>query len=66
MMEKVIKGLSLVYQSVSTSYDAIDPGEYSVKGYLLYKGDYNIIAHEDIIDSYMWARILTLLSFTEM
>lgn len=52
MKEQVMKGLSLVCQSVSASYDAIDPGEYSVKGYLLYKGDYNITAHEDIIDSY--------------
>ena len=52
MKEKVLKGLSLVCQSVSASYDAIDPGEYCVKGYLLYKGDYNITAHEDIIDSY--------------
>ena len=52
MKEKVMKGLSLVCQSVSASYDAIDPGEYRVKGYLLYKGDYNITAHEDIIDSY--------------
>lgn len=52
MKEKVMEGLSMVCQSVSASYDAIDPGEYSVKGYLLYKGDYNITAHEDIIDSY--------------
>ncbi|MBD5522304.1 MAG: methyl-accepting chemotaxis protein [Lachnospiraceae bacterium] len=52
MKEKVMEGLALVCQSVSASYDAIDPGDYSVKGYLLYKGDYNITAHEDIIDSY--------------
>ncbi len=52
MKEKVMQGLSLLCQSVSASYDAIDPGEYSVKGYLLYKGDYNITAHEDILDSY--------------
>ena len=52
MKEKVMEELALVCQSVSASYDAIDPGDYSVKGYLLYKGDYNITAHESIIDSY--------------
>lgn len=52
MKEKVMDGLAFLCQSVSASYDAVDSGDYCVKGYLLYKGDYNITAHEDIIDSY--------------
>lgn len=52
MKEKVIDGLALLCQSVSASFDAVDQGDYCMKGDSLYKGDYNIAEHEEVIDSF--------------
>lgn len=52
MESKTLGGLRLLCQAVSASYDAIDPGDYHMEGDLLYKGDYCITEHDDVIDSY--------------
>lgn len=52
MKEKVIDALALLCQSVSASFDALDPGDYVMKGDSVYKGDYDIAAHEEVIDSF--------------
>ncbi len=52
MKEKVIDALALLCQSVSASFDALDPGDYVMKGDSVYKGDYDIAAYEEVIDSF--------------
>ncbi len=52
MESEALGGLNLLCQSVAASYDAIDPGDYHLEGDLLYKGEYCITEHGDVIDSY--------------
>lgn len=52
MENEALGGLSLLCQSVSASYDAIDSGDYHMEGDLLYKGEYCITEDEAAIDSF--------------
>lgn len=52
MEGEALEGLNLLCQAVSASYDAIDSGDYHLEGDLLYKGEYCITEHGDVIDSY--------------
>lgn len=52
MQSEAIDSLAYLCQSVSASYDAIDPGDYYMDGETLYKGDFSVTGNEDVIDSY--------------
>ncbi|MCM1253047.1 MAG: methyl-accepting chemotaxis protein [Clostridium sp.] len=52
MQDEALAGLSQLCQSVASSYEALDAGDYRMEGDLLYKGDYCISEQEEVIDSY--------------
>ena len=52
MQSEALTSLSYLCQSVSASYDALDPGDYYMEGDKLFKGSYPVTDNEDIIDSY--------------
>ena len=52
MQSEALKSLTYLCQSVSASYDALDPGDYYMDGDQLYKGEFCVSGNEDIIDSY--------------
>ncbi len=53
MQTEVLQGLRGVAISVGAAFDALDPGDYSVQGDELYKGNTDITAGEDLIDSFV-------------
>ena len=53
MQDEAFIGLDMLCQSVTSAYQALDPGDYRMEGDLLYKGDYCITSQEDVIDSFV-------------
>lgn len=48
-----MEGLANLCQSVFAAYEALDPGAYYMEGEALYKGDYCISDHVDVIDGFV-------------
>ncbi len=48
-----MEGLESLCQSVYAAYEAIDPGDYRLDGDTLYKGDYCVSEHEEVIDDFV-------------
>lgn len=53
VQDSTMEGLENLCQSVYAAYEAIDPGDYRLEGDALYKGDYCVSDHEDVIDSFV-------------
>ena len=48
-----MEGLHNLCQSVYAAYESLDPGDYRMEGEALYKGDYCITDHVDVIDRFV-------------
>lgn len=53
VQDTTMEGLGNLCQSVYAAYEAIDPGDYRVDGDILYKGDYCVTEHEEVIDNFV-------------
>ncbi len=53
VQDTTMDGLENLCQSVFAAYDALDPGAYRLEGETLYKGDYWVSEHEDVIDRFV-------------
>ena len=51
--DSTMEGLENLCQSVYAAYEAIDPGDYRMDGDTLYKGDYCVTEHEEVIDNFV-------------
>ena len=53
VQDSTMEGLENLCQSVYAAYEAIDPGDYRMDGDTLYKGDYCVTEHEEVIDNFV-------------
>ena len=51
--DTTMEGLKNLCQSVYAAYEVIDAGDYRLEGDDLYKGDYCVTEHEDVIDNFV-------------
>lgn len=51
--DTTMEGLENLCRSVYAAYEAIDSGDYRMEGEALYKGDYCVSDHIDVIDSFV-------------
>lgn len=63
VQDTTMDGLEDLCQSVFAAYDALDPGAYRMEGDALYKGDYCVSDHEDVIDSLVQGRAVDVTIF---
>ncbi len=53
VQDTTMEGLKNLCQSIYAAYEAIDSGDYRLEGDMLYKGDYCVTEHEEVIDSFV-------------
>lgn len=53
MQEQTLDGLSKLCHSVNAAYSAMAEGDYTLSGENMKKGDYDITAKEDVLDSFV-------------
>ena len=63
VQEATMDGLEDLCQSVYAAYDALDPGAYRMEGDILYKGEYCVSEHEEVIDSFTEGRAVDVTVF---
>ena len=63
VQEATMDGLEDLCQSVYAAYDALDPGTYRMEGDILYKGEYCVSEHEEVIDSFTEGRAVDVTVF---
>ena len=61
--ETTMEGLQDLCQSVYAAYEALDPGDYWMDGDTLYKGEYCVSDHEEVIDSLTEGRAVDVTIF---
>ena len=61
--DTTMEGLQNLCTSVYAAYDAVDSGSYWMDGDTLYKGEYNITEHGDVIDSFTEGRSVDVTIF---
>lgn len=63
VQDTTMDGLEDLCQSVYAAYDALDPGAYRMEGDTLYKGEYCVSEHEEVIDSLTQGRAVDVTVF---
>ena len=63
VQDTTMEGLEDLCQSVYAAYDALDPGAYWMEGDTLYKGEYCVSEHEEVIDSFTQGRAVDVTIF---
>ncbi len=53
VQDTTMEGLENLCQSIYAAYEAIDSGDYRLEGDMLYKGDYCVTEHEEVIDNFV-------------
>ena len=53
VQDTTMEGLENLCQSIYAAYEAIDSGDYRLEGDMLYKGDYCVREHEEVIDNFV-------------
>lgn len=53
VQDTTMEGLKNLCQSIYAAYEAIDSGDYRLEGDMLYKGDYCVTEHEEVIDNFV-------------
>ena len=63
VQEATMDGLEDLCQSVYAAYDALDPGAYWMDGDTLYKGEYCVSEHDEVIDGFTQGRAVDVTVF---
>ncbi|MBD5491706.1 MAG: methyl-accepting chemotaxis protein [Lachnospiraceae bacterium] len=63
VQEATMEGLEDLCQSVYAAYDALDSGDYRMEGDTLYKGEYCVSEHAEVIDSFTEGRAVDVTVF---
>ncbi|MDE6213716.1 MAG: cache domain-containing protein [Lachnospiraceae bacterium] len=63
VQEATMDGLEDLCQSVYAAYDALDPGAYWMDGDTLYKGEYCVSEHDEVIDGFTEGRAVDVTVF---